>query len=382
MFVDDASLQVYFFPEAAVLAEILGQRDILHNYYLAMKPSRFDMSIQRQSEAENTVSLAVDDTLNSRIDRLRMRHMRLLDQVARTGSLSAAAGVLGMSQPGATKMLQELEAAFGCTLIERSAKGGQLTQAGSHVLDRMRIALHSVSTAHTTIGSRKEVPLVRLGIIPLVGIQALRHVVGLMQSENTLPRIQIQLGTVEGLLQALHEGLADCVVGFLDETTTLNSISRFQVITLWRETLVVVASCNHPLTSRKSVPLAVARDFDWVLMPKLSSNRRAIDRMFLNAGLTPPTPHIETESFHISLSIVAGSKMLAAVPESAYLQYKSQVSILPMEVRFPSTTLVFVTLSDGPKLPSVEMISQAFQAYAHMLDQANGQLLPVSACVG
>lgn len=317
--------------------------------------------------SENAVAHSMDEVFNNRMDRLRLRHFRLLDLVARTGSLSGAAGAIGMSQPGATKMLQELEHTFGCMLIERSAKGGELTEAGRHVLDRMRIALHSLRTARSAVDSHKEKPLIRLGIIPIVGIQALSHVVGGLQSDGKLPRLQIQLGTVEGLLQALSEGHVDCVVGFLDESTALSNIPKFKMTPLWQETLVVVASNQHPFASLKKVPLHIARDSDWVMMPKTSSNRRAVDRLFLSAGMAPPVPHIETESFHIALSIVAGSRALAAAPQSAYIQYQSQVCMLPMENALPSTSLVFVTLADGPQLPAVELISHRFQAYAETI---------------
>jgi molybdate transport repressor ModE-like protein len=306
----------------------------------------------------------IDEVFKSRMDRLRLRHLRLLDMVARTGSLSAASHKLDMSQPGATKMLQELEQAFGCALIERSAKGGELTEAGKHVLDRMRIALQAIRTARTSVDLRKEKPLVRLGIIPLVGIHALSEVVGAMQSGHTLPRLQIQLGTVESLIQALSEGRVDAVVSFLDETASLSHISKFQVTPLWDERLVVVASSTHPLARRKKVSLEMAMAHEWVLMPKPSSNRRAVERLFLGAGLTPPIPHIETESFHIGLSLVASSQMLSAAPQSAYQQYKPQVCVLPMEVPFPATNLVFLTLADGPALPAVKMIADRFQAYA------------------
>ena len=316
------------------------------------------------SEPDNPLAQPLDEVFKSRMDRLRLRHLRLLDRVALSGSLSAAAQDLGMSQPGATKMLQELEQAFGCVLIERSARGGALTQAGRHVLDRMRIALHALRTARSSVDFRKEMPLVRLGIIPLVGIHALSEVVGTLQSEDMLPRLQIQLGTVESLLQALGEGRVDGVVGFLDETASLGNIPRFHVTPLWQEKLVVVASRNHPLARRKKVTLEMAREHDWVMMPKPSSNRRAVERLFLGAGLAPPIPQIETESFHISLSIASGSQMLAVAPQSAYRQYQSETCMLPMEAGFPATTLVFVTLSEGPMLPAVQLLSEQFQAHA------------------
>ena len=52
-----------------------------------------------------------------RADRLRMRHLRLLELVSREGSLGGAARMLGVSQPACTLLLRELEAVFGARLV-------------------------------------------------------------------------------------------------------------------------------------------------------------------------------------------------------------------------------------------------------------------------
>jgi molybdate transport repressor ModE-like protein len=313
---------------------------------------------------------SLSQAFNSRMDRLRMRHLRLLDSVAQSGSLSAAAEAIGMSQPGATKMLHELEEAFECKLIERSVKGGALTPAGANVLDRLRIALNAVGAARTVTDSNKEYPLVRLGIIPLVGIQALGHVIAGLRADNRKIRIQIKLGTVDSLIKELTEGKVDCAVGFLDETTKSDTIRNLNVVSLWEETLVVVSANGHALAQRKKVPLAMMRNCDWILMPKGSANRRAVENLFLNAGMAPPTPGIETESFHIAMSLLPGTDMLAAVPESAFRQYQSQLSVVKTDAKFPTTRLVFVTLALGQSLPSVNLLSQGFRQYSESVLKA------------
>ena len=298
------------------------------------------------------------------MDRLRLRHLRLLDAVANTGTLSAAAGLIGMSQPGATKMIQELEEAFGCQLVERTAKGGKLSAAGFHALGRMRIALNALSTARQAIDAGKELPLVRLGILPLVGIDALCHVVRAMQADQKLPRIQIRLGTVESLLKALSDGQVDGVVGGLDDGTAPGNIAGFRVTPLWEESLVIVAAADHPLARRRSLRLDMLRESDWVLTLTGSSVRRGFERLFLQAGLEPPVARIETESFHIGLSLVAASHLLSAVPESAYQQYRTSVKVLSIERVFPSKAVVFITAANLPRVPAVDAIETRFLDYA------------------
>lgn len=77
----------------------------------------------------------------ARINRLQIRHLHLLDLIEKHGSLSAAAAGIGVSQPRATNMLHEVEDAFGCALLERSARGTKLNKAGAIALERLRIAL-------------------------------------------------------------------------------------------------------------------------------------------------------------------------------------------------------------------------------------------------
>ena len=52
------------------------------------------------------------------LQRLRLRQVALLLALQRLGTLRAAAAELGMTQPAATQMLQELERALDVPLFE------------------------------------------------------------------------------------------------------------------------------------------------------------------------------------------------------------------------------------------------------------------------
>ena len=53
------------------------------------------------------------------LNRLRMRQVALILAVGEHGTLRKASAELGMTQPAATKMIQELESALGQRLFER-----------------------------------------------------------------------------------------------------------------------------------------------------------------------------------------------------------------------------------------------------------------------
>lgn len=84
------------------------------------------------------------------VDALDPTRLRLLVEVGRRGSISAAADVCRMGQPSATKHLQTLEAAVGAKLLERNGRASRLTEAGEIV------AVHGQRVLDTLEGMREE----------------------------------------------------------------------------------------------------------------------------------------------------------------------------------------------------------------------------------
>lgn len=80
---------------------------------------------------------------------LNLRHLRGVLAVCDQGSISAAAVVLGLSQPALTQGIVKLEKSLGVPLFERRPHGVLPTEAGVLLRDRVRAAF-----AHLAAGSR------------------------------------------------------------------------------------------------------------------------------------------------------------------------------------------------------------------------------------
>ena len=72
------------------------------------------------------------------IDRLRIRHLKLLEMIESHDSLRTIAEVLNTSQPALSQLVRDLENAFDASLVKRSARGVSLTPAGRLALQRVR----------------------------------------------------------------------------------------------------------------------------------------------------------------------------------------------------------------------------------------------------
>src|SRR3954469_24726018 len=70
------------------------------------------------------------DGVTPRYGRFKMRQLALVLKLVGTGNLHDAAAALNMSQPAATKLLQEIEEALGAELFIRQSRGMKPTPSG------------------------------------------------------------------------------------------------------------------------------------------------------------------------------------------------------------------------------------------------------------
>ena len=79
--------------------------------------------------------------------------------VAETGSLTAAAARLNVTQPAVSRRLRELEATLGTALLRRGANAVVLTEAGTRYADAVRGALDALRSATAELGADPRGPL-------------------------------------------------------------------------------------------------------------------------------------------------------------------------------------------------------------------------------
>jgi len=89
------------------------------------------------------------------VDALDPQRLRLLVELRRRGSISAAAEACRMGQPSATKHLKTLEAAVGERLVQRNGRASSLTEAGEVV------ATHAQRVLDTLDGMQEELRALR-----------------------------------------------------------------------------------------------------------------------------------------------------------------------------------------------------------------------------
>src|ERR671933_1721875 len=149
--------------------------------------------------------MAATSTLRELWDTTRMR---LLVEIERQGSLSAAAAAVGIGQPTASQHLRLLEAAAGQRLVERNGRGSRLTEAGAVLAARAAQALVSLAGADEELAALAglEAGTIRLGASTAPGAYLLPDTLGCFRREYPGVTIEVKVASSGEILRRLAAG--------------------------------------------------------------------------------------------------------------------------------------------------------------------------------
>jgi len=202
----------------------------------------------------------------------KLQAMQVFVRVAETGGITRAADSLQIPKATATTLIQQLEAALGVKLLNRTTRRVSVTTDGAAyyprclaILDQIRETEESLAHRHASPQGRLrvEVPtlMARLVVVPALPAFFARH-----------PEIELQLGCSERRADLIEEGI-DCAVwsGELEDSTLIaRRIGQLYFGTCAsRSYLRVHGEPRHPdeLTAHRCINHFAPRTgkiFDWV----------------------------------------------------------------------------------------------------------------------
>jgi len=131
-------------------------------------------------------------------------------QVARTGSVKAAAEELALSAPALSRRIQALERFLGYALFERKHQQLEMNQQGANLLKEIAPALDALGAAMETATSGARTQRIRLGMLPLFASQRLFPRLG--EFHRAHPDLHIDVDTSPNAISRLGEGLDAAIV--------------------------------------------------------------------------------------------------------------------------------------------------------------------------
>jgi len=268
----------------------------------------------------------------SKLDFLRIRHLRFIALLHELGSLAAVAERVAVSPSAASMMLREIDNLIGTQLFRRAGRGMAPTQEGEGLLARVHTILGEVGALGSAL-ERPAVPLLRIGAFPHTTVTVLPAIVVALTLREPVWRLHLRDGSAEILLRRLLDAEIDLAVGRLPRSLEKDkALTELAQRPLYQGSLSVVCRRNHPLERRRKLGIAELSNWPWILPGVESTTRIALIESFMREGLAPPVPAIESPSFFYSLSLVAQTDYLTCCANAAALKTVHRLAILPIEI--------------------------------------------------
>lgn len=159
-------------------------------------------------------------------------------QVARLGSIKAAAEELALSSPALSRRIQALERFVGKPLFERRHQALRLNSDGERLLAGLAPPIDAMSDAVEAMMSGTELLRLRLGVLPLFATQRLLPRMGELRKRH--PQLHLDVDTAGHGTTRLGDGLDAAIVlaREIDPTLYARRLDRNRVYVIGAKSLV------------------------------------------------------------------------------------------------------------------------------------------------
>jgi DNA-binding transcriptional LysR family regulator len=225
---------------------------------------------------------------------MNISYLNTFITVIETGSFSAAARVLGLSQPAVSFQVQALEKEFGAVLLERRGAGLALTAAGELVLiSAGRIVKNyeelvlSVNTARDMVTGRL---VLEASTIP--GEYIVPGLIGTFKEQYPQVDVTLNISDSREVVRRVHDRAAD--VGFTGALPD-KSVKGIESTVLAEDALVLMVPAQHALAGKKSTPIKAVLGETFIMREPGSGTRKIFEQALKSAGLKPADIKISME---------------------------------------------------------------------------------------
>ncbi|WP_353427068.1 LysR family transcriptional regulator [Polynucleobacter sp. MWH-UH19D] len=288
--------------------------------------------------------------------------LKLFCAIAQSGSITKGASECHLALSAASRRISELEETVGLTLLERTAKGVTLTQAGHAVMQHALRLFQGFEQFSNELG---EYAKGAKGHVRLwANMSALTEFLpnSLASFLKIHPDIQVDVEEqISGdIVKALLDGIADIGV-FAEGTPT----AGLETSIIGQDELVVVCNKSHPIKSRKSISFEECLAYDFVGLNRGSSllelTSRQAERLNKQMRL-----RIQVRSYDAMCQMIAVNLGVGILPIQACApQIKAMdLKVIHLDDAWAKRNLLLATKEEGRQSPVCSLLIE------HLLQKA------------
>ncbi len=241
---------------------------------------------------------------------LAFRQLQAFVNVSQCGSFSAAAALMGVTQPALSQLIRHMEETLGLPLFHRTTRRLSLTVAGTEILGKAQSALQQledISRRAEDLHAGRQGTLT-IGVIASVACSLFPLV--LARFSKLCPGVSLVFQEVpaEVLLERVRFGGVELGWGLYP---TVHEDLSFEPLV--SDQLVALMHTDHPLAQRDIVTWQALRQHKLISASRQSGVRIYADRASLAAGVALQ-PNLQTDSLSTGIALVRNGLGCAVMP--------------------------------------------------------------------
>ena len=301
---------------------------------------------------------------------LDLRRLRVLAEVARQGSFSAAAEELYLSQSAISQQVATLEKEVGMPLLERTRGGPKLNGAGRTLVGHAEAALARLEQAEHELKAIAglEGGELRVASFPSASATLLTEALAEFGSRHPSVRLSVTEAEPEQSVPKLRAAEVDVAIVFdypmLPSEPDERDIERALLLT---ESMYLALPKGHPLAKADTVRLADLADEAWLCGVCPSSCGDVVKQACRQAGFDPGIG-FESDEYQVLQAYVAAGLGFTLLPDLALPTLRSDLVVRPTKPAAPKRRVWAATRAEGARSAAtdamVEILRQVGQRFA------------------
>jgi DNA-binding transcriptional LysR family regulator len=287
---------------------------------------------------------------------LDVRRLRVLREVAAHGSFSAAAEALSYTQSAVSQQIAALEREAGSRLVERSARGVKLTDAGRALVGHADAILARLADAEEELQAINGLRGGRLRLAAFPSACATLMPLAVARFRERHPGVDLTLCPAEPDegLRLLRAGESDVALSIEATFATPRTAGQDDVdaVPLLDDPMYIMLPREHPLAGRARLKLADLAHESWMIgtagtCPDTSIFLRACR----HAGFEPDIA-FDLDDYNAIQGFVAAGMGVSFIPDLALTNVREDIVIRSFGARPPVRRIVALTLTGSFRSPA------------------------------
>jgi LysR family transcriptional regulator, low CO2-responsive transcriptional regulator len=295
------------------------------------------------------------------------RQLRLFLALAETGSVSAAAKVMHVTQPTASMQLKEMSLSVGLALYEVIGKKIYLTDVGKELAITARAVAQTWDAFEQNVDAAKGLSRGKLRVaVVSTAKYFMPHLIGSFCTKHPAIDVSLEILNRDGVVHRLRENLDDLYIMSMPPKDMDLGDEAFMP-----NPIVLIAPNADPLAKRTQVGLHELAQRRFIVREKGSGTRMAADQFFRKMKFRPDV-RLELGSNEAVKESVAGGLGLGVVSRHALHGHKKEngVSVIDIE-GFPVSSAWHIVHPASKKLSPLAL---AFKK--HMIQEVGRRKWP------